>query len=388
MNVMQINKYITLNGGSEVVMQSISDIFLGKGHKVINIGFSKINQTYILPNISLGKESKNIKRFFYDRKLSNALISIINSFNPDLIITHNIYHDFPHFQLLKAIKSVTNCKIITILHDSKPVCPIHTLLRNSKPCESCENQKFYKCIFHNCMNNVLFSTLVALDSYYNITLNKVYNLYDTVISPSYFLREQLIKNGFKHNKFNVCYNPVEKMIISPKEGLSSKRTVLYAGRLSEEKGIHILISAIKKISDINLIIAGTGPRENELRRHADNFENISFIGYIQKQELVQLFDKVDYLCIPSIWFENNPMIVLEALANGVPVLGSNIGGIPELVAGNGFIFEPNNIDSLINTLNIGFSISNDAYKTLSTNAINFSHTITYDKYYDMLIDML
>lgn len=148
---------------------------------------------------------------------------------------------------------------------------------------------------------------------------------------------------------------------------------LYAGRLSREKGVMTLVKAWKHLPDKMLKIAGDGPLKEEIARHIrkNDQENIELMGHLSGQRLFDLIKNSRYLIVPSESYENNPMSVLEAFANGKPVIGANIGGIPELIKDrvNGFLFQSNNIDSLVEVIQSTENISNDKYTDLSREAI-------------------
>lgn len=127
--------------------------------------------------------------------------------------------------------------------------------------------------------------------------------------------------------------------------------VLYAGRLHGSKGIGIVIDAMKRIAargqQVRLGIAGAGPAEAELRQQAAGLAYIEFHGHVTQQRLSNLMRQSDTLVVPSIWAENSPGVLIHALSQGLPALGSDVGGIPELIEDgrNGFLLPPGNVDA-------------------------------------------
>ena len=104
------------------------------------------------------------------------------------------------------------------------------------------------------------------------------------------------------------------------------------GRLSEEKGVDALLKAAIQLP-YKLYIAGRGPLENYLQQNYVS-PNIVFLGQLSAEAVIHLLKKVQFSIIPSICYENNPLGVIESLCCGTPVLGRNIGGIPELLKTN------------------------------------------------------
>jgi glycosyltransferase involved in cell wall biosynthesis len=122
--------------------------------------------------------------------------------------------------------------------------------------------------------------------------------------------------------------------------------VLYAGRLHESKGVQTVIEALARISSrgakVSLGIAGAGPHEAELRRQAKTMEFVRFHGHITQQALSDLMRQSDLLVVPSVWAENSSGVLIHALSQGLPALGSDVGGIPELIEDghNGYLLPP------------------------------------------------
>ena len=102
-------------------------------------------------------------------------------------------------------------------------------------------------------------------------------------------------------------------------------------------------------------------------------ENIEFLGFKTGEILNQLIINSSFVVVPSEWYENNPMTIIESFALGKPVIGANIGGIPELLnQSNGFLFESNNIENLSEIINAAIKINEDSYKLLSKNCLEFA----------------
>ena len=123
---------------------------------------------------------------------------------------------------------------------------------------------------------------------------------------------------------------------------------LYFGRLSEEKGIMTLIKAMEGIKCSNLKIVGTGPLEEEIKKYIknNNIANIEMLGFKSGKELYTIVGNAKAVVLPSEWYENGPYSAIESLKLGRIIIGSDLGGIPELIDGNGYIFEHGNIKEL------------------------------------------
>jgi glycosyltransferase involved in cell wall biosynthesis len=148
---------------------------------------------------------------------------------------------------------------------------------------------------------------------------------------------------------------------------------LYFGRLSDEKGIKTLLLAFSETT-YNLKIAGMGPLVDVVKRYEQTNENINYAGFQTGEKLQKLILNASFVVIPSEWYENNPMSIIESFALQKPVMGANIGGIPELITNdiNGYLFNTCNIGSLVRTLKEAKNISDQKYIDLANSAWEFA----------------
>ncbi len=138
--------------------------------------------------------------------------------------------------------------------------------------------------------------------------------------------------------------------ISPPE---PEKLVVYAGRLSHEKGLHTLLSAAQSVG-VRFLIIGDGNQKEDLQHRIDkeHITNVTLCGYMEKHQIGQMIQRASLVVVPSEWYENCPYAVTEAFAAGKPVIGSHLGGIPELVRNghNGLTFPPGNAAALTGAL--------------------------------------
>src|SRR5680860_25939 len=165
------------------------------------------------------------------------------------------------------------------------------------------------------------------------------------IAPSNFMKNKIVEYGWDEDKFSVIYNPYTASLEASeneKRSAIKDEYLLYFGRLSKEKGLSTLIEAIK-ISSRKLKLVGRGPEKENLEKLAKELgADVEFLGFKSGQELKDIIMKAKATVIPSIWYENMPLSLLEALNLGCPVIASNIGGMPEIIkeGKNGWLFRP------------------------------------------------
>lgn len=280
-------------------------------------------------NLSLPNKLSAAINLIYNRKTAKAFAKFLDSFQPDLIHAHNIYGGLTT-AILDAAKKKKIPVLIT-LHDYKLICPSYTLLNRGKICEDCQGGKFKYCLLHRCHKENLAASLVyCLESSYNKWMGK-YNSARYLICPSRFSFNKHIQNGISENK--LTYLPNFVSIDDYQPNFSPGEYILYAGRLSKEKGAITLLKAVKNIS-VPVKIVGDGPAKDKCASFVreNKMSHVTFEGYKTGDELKNLFKNAAFLVFPSQCYENAPMTILEAFAYGKPVIGSNVGGIPEMVS--------------------------------------------------------
>jgi glycosyltransferase involved in cell wall biosynthesis len=238
--------------------------------------------------------------------------------------------------------------VVQTLHDYKIACPNTSFVSHDSICESCKGLRYYQMTRKRCKRGSLMASLLATTEMYFHTLFRLYepNI-DVFISPSDFLAHKIrehgitkpivtIPNFIEPNQFHPCNNPDNYFIL--------------VGRLVKIKGVMTLLEAVHRLgSNVELRIAGTGEMEDEMRTFVrENDLNVKFLGHLDTPELVQVVQNALATVQPSEWYENYSMTVIESLACGTPVIGSNIGGIPEQIMDgqNGLLFEPGNAEHL------------------------------------------
>jgi glycosyltransferase involved in cell wall biosynthesis len=358
MKILLINKFFFLKGGAEASFFATAEILERKGHKIIFFSmahpenfdspYSKyfISQVKFEDSGSIFQKIKASGRMLYSIKARNKLEQLVKAERPDIVHLHNIHHQISP-SILHTLKKF-GLPIVMSLHDYKMVCPVYTLLRKGKICEKCKDKKFYHCVFQRCSKDSFSkSFLNSIEMYIHHNILKIYDLVDIFISPSKFLKEKINVMGFKAKIFHLR-NFININEYAPLYSWNEE-SIVYFGRLSQEKGLFTLLQALKEL-EIKCKIFGDGPLRKKLEEKAkrENLANISFLGYTPQEKLRKDIRQSMFVVLPSEWCENNPFSVVEAFALGKPVIGSNIGGIPELVENfkTGLIFEPGNPNDL------------------------------------------
>jgi glycosyltransferase involved in cell wall biosynthesis len=214
-------------------------------------------------------------------------------------------------------------------------------------CEKCKNGKYSNCVKNKCVDNTFFGSFAyAFESFFASKFG-FYNKVDKFICPSLFMKNKMIEWGISEDRLVHVNNPVLHFDI-PK--IKKENYFLYLGRISLEKGVDVAISAFEKMPNEKLLILGEGPKKDELEKFitSSNIKNIEFLGYKNSKEVKKYILKSKATICPSSWYENQPMSILESFLCKRLVIGSDIGGISELIGKNerGLLFKMDSASSL------------------------------------------
>jgi len=359
MRVLTIHNCHYIKGGACYIYIMTNELLKRNGHEVIPFSVNSINNIetvyakYFLSDIEnvniFKKTMKRLSRTLYSFEAKKKIQRLINECSPDIAHLHNIYGRIS-LSILDVLRR-EGIPVIQTLHDYKLICPVFSLLSKGNICEDCKFTRYYNCLLKNCSpytNSLLKSAIHMLEAYLNKYILHYEDKVDCFISPSRFLKEKMIEFGLPQEK--IVHIPNFIHIDKYKPNFDFDNYLVCFGRLSHEKGIDILIKAMQGISGIDLLIVGDGPDYKNYIKLVENMEikNITFLGYRSGDDLHELVRNAMFSVIPSMWYENNPISVIESFALGTPVIGTDIGGIPELIdeREDGLLCEPGSVEDL------------------------------------------
>jgi glycosyltransferase involved in cell wall biosynthesis len=400
MKILLINNFHYFRGGSERVYFNTADVLKKNGHEVAFFSMKDENtisceQAQYFGERKICAASSTFNKifyfwdYFYNNRAAKNLDSLLLHIKPNIAHVHLIWGG-----LTASILSILrkhSIPIVHTVHDYRLICPAYLYLDGKgKICESCKINKYFMCWLKKCgKNSFIQSMLMCLEMYFRNIVVKPSKMIDAFIFPSDFVKRKHFEYFPDLKKKNCVVLP--NMTIFRNEVLIEKEGyILYYGRLSPEKGIPTLLKTMRNISDVKLIVIGEGEQENELKEYAINnkMENVLFTGFKYGEELNEFVRKAKFVIVPSEWYENNPMTIIESYSLGTPVIGSDIGGIPEIVKDKetGYLFEPHNAEDLYQKIQMGLSLPKDEYMKLCHNAHEFARShFSEGSYYNKLV---
>lgn len=359
MKILHINKFFDLRGGAETVLHETIARQRAQGHEV------HVFSTRSPSNLPSDDADRFVERFDYaiqegwkqdlrkassylwNREARRAIERMLAVIKPDVIHLHNIYHHLSS-SILGPIRA-SGIPCVQTLHDYKLACPNYKMFVEGSPCERCKGGRYLEAVKHHCLSTHAGGNILAA---IEMSMTKAMQSYERTvrvfICPSRFMADKMTEWGEPSAKMMVIPNAVQ----ASSEPASRDGGYLFlAGRLSQEKGFDTLIRAMAQVTELKLKIAGIGPEESRLRALATSLDakNVEFLGFLRRSEHASVWRRASALVAPSVWYENAPLSVLEAMADGLPILASRIGGLPEMVGHgeNGLLVEPGNVNAWV-----------------------------------------
>jgi glycosyltransferase involved in cell wall biosynthesis len=270
----------------------------------------------------------------YSKRKRDEIGAIIDEFRPDVIHVHNVYPALgPALHLAARQRDVP---IVMTVHNMRLRCPNGLMFTEGSHCRRCETGLYVHSVVHRCFPTRGQSVAYATSLWTHRFIMHLERRVSRFIAPSDFMRRRLLEWGIDRESVNLVRHFVEL----PMEG-GVERTIgtygIFLGRLSPEKGLEVLLRALRLAGDPSFIFVGDGPLRDRLESLAADLEllNTRFVGALGRAQARAMLAEARYLALPSLGEEVAPLAALEALSLGRPLLVSNRGGLPELVAQGG-----------------------------------------------------
>ena len=306
---------------------------------------------------------------------------IISEGRPDVVHVHNLYPLISPSILLTCREA--GVPVVMTCHNHRLICPIGVHFHRGKVCEKCSGGHEYFCALKNCRGNIFESTAYAIRNTLVRKLRLFTDIISIYISMSEFLKCRMAASGFEKRRITVIPNVVSipEKNVDPKAG----DYVAYVGRISEEKGISILLDALRRLPHIPVCIAGTGPLMPIILRNAPS--NATFVGSLDQHGISEFYRKACMLVVPSLCFETFGLVAAEAMSHGIPVIASRIGGLPEVVddGATGFLFEPGNAEDLATKIKVLWKDPDLCRQMGQAGREKVLREYSEDQYYDRLL---
>ncbi len=335
--ILNVGHHYHIRAGSDRYMLTLGELLRSRGHRVIPFAAAHPGNRatpfseFFPPRVRVeAPRPVDALRYVYSRPARAGLRRLLAAHRVDVAHLH-IYYG----QLTSSILGVlrrAGVPVVQTLHEYKLACPVHTFVSGGQICEACQG-RYRRALPRRCnRGSALRTGLTVLESTVSRALGGGISHF---VSPSRFLRRKMIDHGaVASERITAIPHPAE--LPEPLKPPDGTGLVLYFGRLAPVKGIRTLLKAAARLRGGRVVLAGRGPLGSEIAAGiaAGRLRNVTLAGFRDGAALRDLLGRSLCTVLPSEWYENFPMSVLESMAAGRPVVGSDIGGIPELITHN------------------------------------------------------
>lgn len=395
--LLSINNYHYRRGGAEVVFLEQNRLLEEFGWRVVPFCMKHPKNDpsdwaqFFVDEIEFGHEYSlpqklgRVAKVIYSFEARHKIRDLVRQVRPDVAHGHNVYHHISP-SIFGALKSEGVPTVLT-LHDLKLACPAYKMLADDGVCERCRGGHIWNVVRHRCIKGSLaLSGVVLAETAIHRLLGCYSRHVDRFVVPSRFYVDKLVEWGWDRDRFAHVPNFVDVQAYVPDAKVGRK--FVFFGRLGPEKGLATLVRAGAE-ARVPLMLIGTGPEEAALRKLAqETGSEVEFRGYLTGAPLEQAIREARAVVLPSEWYENAPMSVLEAYAIGRPVIGADIGGIPELIRDGetGAIFPSGDVTRLAECLRMYAEASDSDVAELGAQGrVWVEKEFTAERYRDRLL---
>lgn len=330
--------------GEEAVVDKMATMLRQHGHDV-----AFYRQTTEGVRASLTGQVKGFFCGIYSPSGVRGMRETLRRERPDVVNVHNLYPFISPAALFECKKA--GVPVVMTVHNFRLICPTGLFMRDNRPCELClEQGNEWGCIRYNCEHSMLKSMGYAARNAVARWSGAYSRCVDRLACITDFQRQKLMAAGWPSEKITVIPNSIDV----PKgsgttygEEAACEKYVAFCGRLSQEKGVDLIIEVARRHPEISFKLAGE-VREAKLVEQLP--DNVFLAGYIGGKELEAFYRNAAFFVMASSWYEGFPMSILEAAQYGKCTVGPNHGGFTEIIGtGEGTIgrlFAPGNVDEL------------------------------------------
>jgi glycosyltransferase involved in cell wall biosynthesis len=354
MKILHVNKFYYPKRGADRVFFNVTKLLEEHGNTVIPFSMTHpknlkskykdyfVSQVNFDNPTSIIEKLRVLGRMLYSFEAKRKVGQLLDSEPCQIAHLENIYHHISP-SILGTIKK-RGMPIVMTVHDLKLMCPNFKMYTQDAICERCFKHKYYNAVAHKCVKGSAVNSIPAMIEMYFHKVMRFYERYvDVFLSPSEFMKNKMIQWGFDASKIHVLSNFVDTEFFTP--GNKDNGYFFYSGGLEPEKGIVTILKAVKRSPSLKVVLSGAGSLESYCKEFIEkhNLQNqIILTGFIEREQTKKYFQECTGTLLMSELYENNPLGVLESIASAKPVIGTDIGGIPELIQDDetGIIIRP------------------------------------------------
>jgi glycosyltransferase involved in cell wall biosynthesis len=345
LKILAIHNYYSQEGGENSVFRSQVNMLRKRG----NLVGEYVRDSREIEDYKFSEKAAFFKTTFYASRTEEEIGEIVNREAPDVAHVHNVFPLVSPSVYIALEKA--KIPIIQTLHNFRFLCPNGLFYTGGKVCELCKMGNTVHSIPRKCYRNSYTLSLLYATTIGCHRLAGTFEKIDHFIALSRFSAQKYLESGlFGAEKLSILGNFLPDPVQEPGSFTERENYLLYIGRLSSEKGVHVLLEALEGMPDTPVKVLGEGPQREELVRKAKQYQlnQVEFLGYLKGELKWDILRKAKATVIPSVCYENFPLTAVESMAVGTPVIASRLGGLSDLIDDNrtGYLFDPENPNDL------------------------------------------
>lgn len=339
MRVLMLNAFHWLKGGVERTMFDETRWLEAAGHEVGAFAIHHPRNApspfarHFAPAADYGEETPawrqlpQLPRAIWSAPAARALAGLLAEWRPD--VAH--VHAPSRYLTPSVIAELARARVpaVMTLHDFKPWCTNRVLFALGAPCQRCRGGHHWHAVQTGCVQHSRAKSLVGAIEAYTHDRRRAYASVRRFLAPSRFVRDKAVELGADATRVQVLVHGVEMPAPGTPPADLPPRFALFAGRLSEEKGVRLLPALARAIAPVPLLVAGGGPMEGWLRSHAG--PGLRLLGHLGSEALAAVRSRAAAVFVPSLFPETFGYAVAEAQLESRVVVASDLGALPELV---------------------------------------------------------
>ncbi len=364
MRILVASKFYYDRGGAEIVARRCVEAYKSAGYEVAVLAMDHPRNcnlpatAFLAPEVSFSSPARMALRTLGLGSVRRAVRQALDEFRPDVVHLHNVHSYLS--PLVGEMAHERGIRVVWTLHDYKLLCGAYSFPMG-EGCRECSRNPL-GLVRHRCLHGSLSKSAMGVLEAMRWNRSRLIDFTDLFVAPSSYMADVMVRGGFPEDRVRVVGNCVGPEFLDADPSTDAEDYFLYAGRISPEKGVDTLLKAVRE-AGVTLKIVGDGALLQGMKRANAGFPDIEFTGSLSQQQVAAQMRRAKAVVVPSEWPENNPLVVMEALCSGTPVIGSKAGGIPELLdEGSGIMFEPGNTARLAEILRTVDSGSFDRLK--------------------------